>query len=727
MRKLGIVCAGLFLGGCGANVTSTHVKSETQLGRVVIYRNGVAYFERYADVSGDTLKVAVPSDKVDDFLKSLTVVDAQTGKPAPIAYPSGPSGGTIDMKIHLDGTGPHKVRLSYVTDAPSWKPTYRAIVSPGGKVDLQAWAIVDNTSGEDWDRVKLGVGSSSAMAFRFDLKSLRLVERETLKSDTLFATAPPLGGVTHGQGGHAGQAAARVMTELSDEAIARNEVVTGKKTAGNASFADVRQTSAPPPPMSKAPQQPSPGARGVGVGGGGNAGPMSVTRPAQEPALPAEEAQARAQLDGLVRQAQSTKNTIVIEGYASGKDGDKMTSSLERANRVRDQLLRNGVDPNRVVAVGRGDGGSANGGVRVVEQPLAQAPPAKPAQPAAPESGDPVGTSHFESGTAMTVPRGTSAMISILSGKTDGQVVYLYDPETARGNAQFPFKSLRFTNPTDSVLESGPVSVFGDGRFIGEGLAEPIPGRAAAFVPFALDRQILVEKKTDEKDAIARILTVQRGVFSTEVQHKKVTTFTVHSRLGEPSTVYVRHTVPAGYTLGASPPHAEKIGQAVLFRLDLKANEKRDIVIEEHTPVFKTTDIRTPHGLEQIKAYVSQGAAKAGLQEKLSEIVKLNQDLAKIEEHIATLREQQAEYRTRMDELHMQIVTLKAVKSAGPLMTNLEKKLAEISDKVSKAAIDVVAQEEKRMVARVRLQDAVAELSLEKDRKKDPEAPPAKP
>jgi hypothetical protein len=324
----------------------------------------------------------------------------------------------------------------------------------------------------------------------------------------------------------------------------------------------------------------------------------------------------------------------------------------------------------------------------------------------------------------MTVPRGTSAMISILSGKTDGQVVYLYDPETARGNAQFPFKSLRFTNPTDSVLESGPVSVFGDGRFVGEGLAEPIPARAVAFVPFALDRQILVEKKQDEKDAIARILTVQRGVFSTEVQHKKVTTFTVQSRLGEPSTVYVRHTVPAGYTLGASPPHAEKIGQAVLFRLDLKAGEKRDVVIEEHTPVFKTTDIRTPHGLEQIKAYVSQGAAKAGLQEKLTEIVKLNQDLAKIEEHIATLREQQTEYRTRMDELHMQIVTLKAVKSAGPLMTNLEKKLAEISDKVSKAAIDVVAQEEKKMVARIRLQDAVAELSLEKDPKKEPETKP---
>ena len=50
--------------------------------------------------------------------------------------------------------------------------------------------------------------------------------------------------------------------------------------------------------------------------------------------------------------------------------------------------------------------------------------------------------------------------------------------------------------------------------------------------------------------------------------------------------------------------------------------------------------------------------------------------MANIEQQIATTREQMGEYRARMDELHAQIVTLKAVKTAGPLMQNLEKKLA---------------------------------------------------
>ena len=72
------------------------------------------------------------------------------------------------------------------------------------------------------------------------------------------------------------------------------------------------------------------------------------------------------------------------------------------------------------------------------------------------------------------------------------------------------------------------------------------------------------------------------------------------------------------------------------------------------------------------------------------------------------------EYRQRMDELHAQIVTLKMVKSAGPLMQSLEKKMQEVSDKLSKATIDVVALEEQLMVARVHFQDKVADLTLEK-------------
>ena len=188
------------LPGCGAS--SYVATDDAALGRVVVYRNGVAYYERRALVDGDTLSVQVPADKVDDFLKSLTVADARTGRALPVSFPGAgtPAGatGNLDMTITLptaaDGKPVREVVLTYVTEAPAWKPSYRVVLDPQGKVGLEGWAIVDNTSGEDWNAVKVGVGSSSALAFRYDLRSVRTVHREILQSEARFAVAPPTGG-----------------------------------------------------------------------------------------------------------------------------------------------------------------------------------------------------------------------------------------------------------------------------------------------------------------------------------------------------------------------------------------------------------------------------------------------------------------------------------------------------------------------------------------------------
>src|SRR6476659_6369661 len=180
---------------CGAH-TKTFVKvDDVALGRVVVYRNGVAFYEREAQVVGGHLQVKVPRDRVDDFLKSLTVVDAHTGNPVPVSFPrqEGDDGGNVSMSLELPTNAPADLKLTYVTEAPAWKPSYRIVVGQNDKVMLEGWAIVDNTSGEDWKNVLVGVGSSSALSFRFDLWSVRQVQRETLHADESFAVAPPNG------------------------------------------------------------------------------------------------------------------------------------------------------------------------------------------------------------------------------------------------------------------------------------------------------------------------------------------------------------------------------------------------------------------------------------------------------------------------------------------------------------------------------------------------------
>ncbi|MDI1443617.1 DUF4139 domain-containing protein, partial [Polyangium sp. 6x1] len=284
MRKILAPIALLWLAGCAK--TTSFVKSDTTLGRVVVYRNGIAYFERYAEIDGDSLRLSVPGDKIDDFLKSLTVIDAKTGKPAPVAYPTSGSafvgqennqqniqnqqqyGGAplVNMEIQLQGPRPHKLLLSYVTEAPSWKPSYRVSVGKDGKMKVEAWAIVDNTSGEDWNKVKLGVGSSSALSFRFDLRSVRMVQRETLQTNDLFAQAPPMGGSTYEgvpalPGGRPG-GGKRVVAELDDARLA--DATTTRDMAEERS--EVARTQSFD---KKGNGGPTSGLGGLGGGGGG--------------------------------------------------------------------------------------------------------------------------------------------------------------------------------------------------------------------------------------------------------------------------------------------------------------------------------------------------------------------------------------------------------------------------------------------------------------------------
>ena len=697
----------LLLMGCASRASYVH--SDTTLGRVVVYRNGVAYFERYATVTGDQLRLAVPADKVDDFLKSLTVVDAVTGDPAPIAYPTEtPEGGsgTLDMHIDLPGKMPHKLKLSYVTESPSWKPSYRVTLGDGGKVALQAWAIVDNTSGEDWNRVKLGVGSSSAMSFRFDLRSVRTVERETLRSDDLFALAPPTGESTYGGlGGSSG----KIALELTDRALAESLPAPPAPPPATVYY-DMLDSAAPvhkEPPHGRAFQS-----AGPRDSSGAAPAPVAVAARPKE-----DESKKEAQKFKLLSTAlRGSGNQVVVEGYAGPGDADKAAASQERANKAREQLVRSGVDASRIVAIGKGEEAGHAAGVRIVEagNEKAKGDAPREARAAAEQPGEPIGTSHFESQTAMNVPRGSSAMVSILNASTDGEVVYLYDPETARGNGTYPFRAVHIKNPTDSALESGPVTVFGDGKFIGEGMCEPIPAKSAAFVPFALDRQIVVEHKDTEHDEIARILTVSRGVLSTEVQHTRKQTITLHNRLPEKAVVYLRHTVAPGYKLTSAPENEERMGSAHLFRVEVAPGAKMDVVLAEATPVTKTTDLRSPQGLDLVKAFISSDAAAGPLKSAIGELVDIHRDMANIEEHIKTTREQMNDYRQRIDELHLQIVTLRAVRSAGPLMQSLERKMQEMSDKLSKATIDVVSLEEQHMVAKVHFQDNVADLTLDK-------------
>ncbi len=696
----GIGLAASLAAACGPQ-TTTFVQTDeaAALGRVVVYRNGIAFYERHAKVVGDSLTLTVPHDKVDDFLKSLTVTDAKTGDALPVSFPTrgATHDGHVDMTIQIPNQGTRQVTLTYITESPAWKPSYRVVVGPDGQVDLQGWAIVDNTSGENWEDVRVGVGASSALSFRYDLRSVRLVHRETLDRQDRFAVAPPRGGSTHKDQNRE----TRVVGELADARIPR--AIGHPENAQAMPAADLDEALA----------------------GGGAGAPSGVTRSRkaeEDKEAAGPPAMNHGELERLAVDLNQRRGRIVIEGYGRAGEGDTLARSADRANELRNRLIEAGVAPARLQVTAKGVVAGRQAGVRLVEvdDPTA----AKPGGTRTLGDGDPVGESHFESKSPMDVLSGTSAMVAILDGSAEGDVVYLYDAEAERGHERFAFRSLRLVNPSDSTLEAGPVTVYGDGRFVGEGIADPIPPGATAIIPFALDRQVIVDRSKSTGDRISRLVTLQRGVLTTEVKHARTTRLRITNRSRSAADVFARHTVRSGWTLTKSPEIYERFGEAHLFRMQLGPGDTKTLELVEETPMTRTLDLRTPTGIAMVRAYLTASSDAPQLAGELRDLLSVHAEVENLREAITTTRQRAAEYRVRMDELHTQIASLNRVRGGSSLRKHLQSKMKDMSNRVQKATIDLVDMQERLMLARIRFQDGIAELTLA--RKATPPAAPSK-
>jgi hypothetical protein len=357
-------------------------------------------------------------------------------------------------------------------------------------------------------------------------------------------------------------------------------------------------------------------------------------------------------------------------------------------------------------------GGHVDGkrpGVEIVEE----APPdaGKDGQPVV-EVDTPVGESHFLAEKPMNVGAGTSAMVSMLRAETPGGVVYLYDPVSDRGNTRFAFKAVQLDNPTDDTLEPGPVTVYGDARFIGEGLTDSIPPRAIAVVPFALDRQVVIEGSDEVENRASRLLTLERGVLTAEVQHLRTTHLAITSRLHHDTTLYIRHRVEDGWVLEQAPETATRSGDAHLFAIDIKAGGTAEVNIVEATPMQRTLQLASPTALGMLDVFVTSPRPSAELKARLADLLATHRSIGDAVERIETLRDQLGEYRQRSDELEGQLVTLKAVKTGGELMRVLKKKMVEMSERVQTGTLALVDAQEALLIAKTQFANQLSELRL---------------
>jgi hypothetical protein len=97
------------------------------------------------------------------------------------------------VSLNFLGSGKRGVRVGYVTESPIWKTSYRLSLDKEGKDNkafLQGWAIVENTTDEDWNNVSMGLVSGRPISFQMDLYEPLYMPRPVVEPE-LFASLRP--------------------------------------------------------------------------------------------------------------------------------------------------------------------------------------------------------------------------------------------------------------------------------------------------------------------------------------------------------------------------------------------------------------------------------------------------------------------------------------------------------------------------------------------------------
>jgi len=99
----------------------------------------------------------------------------------------------VDKKtvvIRFTGEGKRQGRIGYILETPVWKTSYRLVLEEGKPALLQGWAIVENTTEEDWNEVSLALVSGRPISFQMDLYQPLYLPRPWEKLE-LYASLRP--------------------------------------------------------------------------------------------------------------------------------------------------------------------------------------------------------------------------------------------------------------------------------------------------------------------------------------------------------------------------------------------------------------------------------------------------------------------------------------------------------------------------------------------------------
>jgi hypothetical protein len=595
------------------------------------------------------------------------------------------------MTLSATGAGDRDLFVSYVSEVPVWKATYR-LVMPGAKDNrpplLQGWAIVDNTVGEDWNNVQLSLVAGAPQSFIQAVSRPYYVQRPIVPLPDRVLLSPQ----TH-QGALALQGNGALTGVLRDPSggLVPGATVAAVRSGQRATAVTDRNgqfriENLPPGPYEITFSLT--GFRTATYRVDIAAGMESVLNGVIALGAINESITARSARNSTTfGLPQSTLNMTIdgVSGAGSGA-GDGFFASKARADAIEEVSLT-------TAAAGAN---AAGGGAVEIRMAAAGA------DAVAEQLGD---LFEYRLKEPITIRKNQSAMVPILNAPVEAQKVSVWAPSA--GNRAL--RAIWLTNTSGNTLDAGTFSIQEDQAFAGEGLIEPLKAGERRLLSYAVDLALILSARSEPVPTRTTETRVTRGLLVQKVEERQRRVYSARNEDAEPRTLVIEHPVRPGWTLGGAMKPVETTAASHRFSLTIAPRTTATFDVEETRSVDSQIALASLTD-DQLALFVRNKAISAELETQLQEIQRRKAGIARLSAALSRLEGEAGVIANDQQRVRDNMQALRGSAEERQLVQRYVKQLNEQEDRLAAIRREIAALQAQRQNEQLELTDLMRKM-----------------
>jgi carboxypeptidase family protein len=595
------------------------------------------------------------------------------------------------MTIATAGAGDRQLYVSYISEVPIWKTTYRIVLPSKERTEplLQGWAIVDNTVGEDWNNVELSLVAGAPQSFIQQLSQPYYARRpvvplpqnaqltpQTHDSAMLGGFAGLSGTVTDPSGAVVPNAKIQVFSPTGELAATASTDSQGYYEISDLAAAAYRVEFVTPGFRTTVFQS-------IAIGGG------------------------RERTQDVTLQIGSANQTVEVNAEAATLNTESASVASSPAGHAGSGSELGRLRTGTGSGIGGGEGGGTGGGVFVSGIGIADA---RRALSSAAEGSDLGDLFEYKLKDRVTIHKNESALVPILQVPITIEKVSLWNSSL---NSPRPLRALWLTNSSTLTLDGGSFSVLEKEAFAGEGLTEAIKPGEKRLLSYAADLGVRVDKIDENEPQRVSRVRIARGLMIQTSELRQETTYTIRDDDTMPRSVLIEHPLRAGWNLSQDVHKPEETtSNAYRFRETIEPKATVKFTVREAKPVsaqYQLTNLTD----DQLALFVRQKSVNPEIEAALRKIVDQKARVAALDAEVSRREQETQKIYDDQQRLRENLKALKGSAEERALTQRYTQQLADQETRLEAIQRETADLQTKRDQAQSALDAMIEDLSLE--------------